>query len=102
LENVCAIHLHKKYGEQLYFYNKNVEVDFYIPDEACAIQAAYSILDEEQNETYEREVGALKKLNAFYPLTRMVIVTYDEETTIDIGGGQSIEVIPAWKWLLNI
>ena len=79
-----------------------MEVDFYIPDEACAIQAAYSILDEEQNETYEREVGALKKLNAFYPLTRMVIVTYDEETTIDIGGGQSIEVIPAWKWLLNI
>jgi predicted AAA+ superfamily ATPase len=31
----------------------------------------------------------------------MVIVTYDEETTIDIGSGQSIEVIPAWKWLLQ-
>ena len=102
LENVCAIHLYKRYGEQLYFYNKNVEVDFYIPEEACAIQAAYSILGEEQTETFEREVGALKKLNAFYPLTRMVIVTYDEETTINIGSGQSIEVIPAWKWLLNI
>lgn len=101
LENVCAIHLYKRYGERLYFYNKNVEVDFYIPDEACAIQAAYSIMGEEQIETYEREVGALKKLNAFYPLTRMVIVTYDEETIIDIGSGQSIEVVPAWKWLLN-
>lgn len=101
LENICAIHLHKKYGKQLYYYNKNVEVDFFVPDESYAIQAAYSILGEEENETYDREVGALKKLNAFRPLSRMVIVTYDEETTIDIGNGQSIEVIPAWKWLLS-
>lgn len=100
LENACAIQLHKKYGERLYYYNKNVEVDFFIPDESYAIQAAYSILGEEENDTYEREVGALKKLNAFFPLSRMVIVTFDEETKIDIGGGQFIEVIPAWKWLL--
>lgn len=101
LENACAIHLHKKYGEQLYYYNKNVEVDFYIPDEKCAIQAAYSILNAEETETFDREVGALKKLNAFSPLAHMVIVTYDEETMIDIGNGQYIEVVPAWKWLLT-
>ena len=58
-------------------------------------------MGENASNTYDREVGALKKLNAFQPLTRMVIVTYDEETTIDIGSGQSIEVIPAWKWLLQ-
>ncbi len=101
LENACAIHLYKKYGKGLYFYNKNIEVDFFVPDEAYAIQTAYSILGEDASVTYDREVGALKKLNAFQPLTRMVIVTYDEETTIDIGSGQSIEVIPAWKWLLQ-
>ncbi len=100
LENLCAIHLYKKYGKQLYYYNKNVEVDFFIPDESYAIQAAYSILGEEEGDTYDREVGALKKLNAFCPLSRMVIVTYDEETSIDIGNGQSIDVIPVWKWLL--
>lgn len=101
LENVCAIYLYKKYGKGLYFYNKNVEVDFFIPDEAYAIQVAYSILGEDASITYDREIGALKKLNAFQPLTRMVIVTYDEEMTIDIESGQSIEVIPAWKWLLQ-
>ena len=101
LENLCAISLYKKYAEDLYFYNKNIEVDFYVPDKGYAVQAAYSILGDSSQDTYDREVGALKKLNAFQPLKRMVIVTYDEETTIDIAGGQSIEVIPAWKWLLE-
>ena len=101
LENVCAIHLHKKYGKKLYFYNKNVEVDFFIPDEACAIQASYSIMAENAHDTYDREVNALKKLDNFMPLKRMVIVTYDEETTIDIASGKTIEVVPAWKWLLD-
>lgn len=101
LENVCAIHLHKKYEKNLYFYNKNVEVDFFIPDEAYAVQASYSILAESAHDTYDREVGALKKLNAFSPLKRMEIVTYDEEATLDIGNGQTIAVVPAWKWLLQ-
>ena len=101
LENVCAIHLHKKYGEQLFFYKKNVEVDFFIPEEGYAIQASYSILGPNAGETYDREVEALKKLSAFAHLERMAIVTNDEETTIPINDGQSIEVIPAWKWLLE-
>lgn len=100
LENVCAIHLYKKYEEKLYFYNKSVEVDFFVPEEAYAIQASYSIMAEDAQETYDREVEALKKLNAYSHLDKMVIVTYDEEAIIDIGNGQSIEVIPAWKWLL--
>ena len=101
LENVCAIHLHEKYEKNLYFYNKNMEVDFFIPDEAYAVQASYSILAESAHDTYDREVGALKKLNAFSPLKRMEIVTYDEEATLDIGNGQTIAVVPAWKWLLQ-
>ena len=101
LENMCAILLHKKYGERLFFYKKNIEVDFYIPEEAYALQASYTIFGSNANDTYDREVGALKKLNAFSHLKRMVIVTNDEETTIPIGNGQSIEVIPAWKWLLE-
>lgn len=28
LENLCAIHLHKKYGDEVYYYNKGIEVDF--------------------------------------------------------------------------
>lgn len=28
LENLVAIHLHEKYGEDLFYYHNNVEVDF--------------------------------------------------------------------------
>ena len=99
LENLCAIHLHQQYEDnQLFFYNKNVEVDFYIPEEQTAIQACYSMSD---TQTAEREVSALVKLHAFEPLRRALIVTRDEERIIEADKGLRIEVKPIWKWLLG-
>ncbi|MBQ3152056.1 MAG: ATP-binding protein [Bacteroidaceae bacterium] len=100
LENLCAIALYKKYTSddepRLYYYNKNVEVDFYIPEEEMAIQASYTLCDEE---TRKREVGALVALHKLHQLKKAVIVTYDEEDTLVING-LNIEVVPIWKWLL--
>ncbi len=101
LENLVAIALKKRYGaldeDNLYYYNKSVEVDFFVPNEKLAIQVSYSLLD---YETREREVGALQKLSKAIDLDRMLIITMDEEETIPIGEA-SIEVIPIWKWLLT-
>lgn len=97
LENLCAIHLYQQYGnEQLFFYNKNVEVDFYIPERHIAVQSCYSMRDVN---TFEREVNALVKLNSFENLEKAYIVTYDEEKTI-VRDNLEIELIPIWKWLL--
>ncbi len=101
LENLCAIHLHRLYGDELCYYNKNVEVDFLIADKGYAVQASYSIYGEGMQETLERETKALKQLDNFLPLNRMVIVTFDEEGTIPLDNGKQIEVIPVWKWLLE-
>ena len=101
LENLCAIHLRKRYGEKLYYYNKNVEVDFLIAEEGYAVQASYSVYGEGMQNTFERETKALKQLDAFLSLKRMVIVTYDEEGIVPLEKGKQIEVIPAWKWLLE-
>ena len=101
LENLCAIHLRKKYVDELCFYNKNIEVDFLVAEEGYAVQASYSIYGEGMQETFERETKALKLLDAFLSLKRMVIVTYDEEGTVPLNNGKQIEVIPAWKWLLE-
>ena len=101
LENLCAIHLRKRYGEELCYYNKNVEVDFLVAEEGYAVQASYSIYGEGMQETFERETKALKQLDAFLSLKRMVIVTYDEEGKVPLDNGKQIEVIPAWKWLLD-
>lgn len=97
LENIVAIHLYKQYGDKVFFYNQNIEVDFIIPETETAYQVSYSLLDET---TYQREVEGLIKLNHVYPLKRMYIITRDEERTVTHESGATIEVIPVWKWLL--
>ena len=101
LENIVAIDLIRKYGKEdaVFYYNKNIEIDFYVPDQELAIQVSYSI--SESSATYEREISALLKLSKFLPTQRLVVITYDEEKTISYGD-KTIEVIPAWKWLLSI
>ncbi len=96
LENIVAIHLLKNPSEELYFYQDNIEIDFYLPNQATAIQVCYNISD---IETYNREVQALCKFNAYKACQRLIIVTYDEEDNIMVENNQ-IEVIPAWKFLL--
>lgn len=102
LENAIALSLLQKYGhdqdnERVFFYNANVEVDFYVPEDELAIQVSYSIANEE---TKAREVNALTKLPNVHPCRRRVIVTYDEEGTVTDKHG-TIEIIPCWKWLLQ-
>lgn len=101
LENLCAIYLHKKYGDKLYFYNKNIEVDFLIVDEGYAVQVSYSIYGDGKQETFDRETKALVQLDKYLSLNRMIIVTYDEEGVVTLDNGKQIEVIPVWKWLLE-
>ena len=100
LENLCAITLHKKYNRnyempKLYYYNQNIEVDFYVPDEGLAIQASFSL---EDMDTRKRDVAALIALNKVFPIRKTIIITYDEEEIIE-EDGITIEVIPIWKWL---
>lgn len=98
LENICAIHLYRLHGEGLYFYNKNVEVDFYLPSEETAIQVCYSLSD---METFQRETNALQKLSSHVKLRRLIIITRDEERKTTLPNGQEVEIIPVWKWLLS-
>ena len=97
LENLCAITLYKKYGESLFYFNKSIEVDFYVPDEGLAIQASYRMSDKT---TLEREMRALKTLHSFKPLTKAIIITYENEGILEYKGLE-IEVKPIWKWMLD-
>lgn len=100
LENLVALALIRAYGRKnaVFYYEKNIEVDFFLPEESMAIQACYSLKD---HQTYEREVQALQKLHAFRPYKKACIITYDEEATIE-EKGLRIDVLPAAKWLLSL
>lgn len=97
-ENVCALHLYRKYEDKLFFYNKNIEVDFYIPEEKYALQACVTLSDPD---TKDREVSALSKFDRIEGLRTMKIVTMNEEGTIETPEGKTIEIVPAWKWMLS-
>jgi Predicted ATPase (AAA+ superfamily) len=100
LENMVAMNLLRKYGrnDAVFFYNKGLEVDFYIPDEALAIQVCYDL--DNSDGTFDREVAALIKLSKVLECKKLMIITRDAEQTLRIDN-KTIEVIPAWKWLLK-
>ena len=95
----CAIHLYRRYEDGLYFWNKNVEVDFYIPGINTGVQVCYSTTKDLN--TFEREVSALESLDRTHPLEKMMVITFDEERAITLRSGKTIELIPVWKWLLT-
>ncbi|MDL2257001.1 ATP-binding protein [Bacteroidales bacterium OttesenSCG-928-I14] len=100
LENLVAINLLRKYGrnDAVYFYNQGIEVDFYIPEEAIAIQVSYDL--ENDKDTFDREVRALLKIGNVLKCDRLLIITRDSEQELLIEG-KTIEVLPVWKWLLS-
>lgn len=103
MENLVAISLFRKYGhdpdnERIFFYNDRVEVDFYVPEDKLAIQVSCSI--SQSPDTYDREIGALKRLPKVLPCARRIVLTYEETDTITDEFG-TIEVLPLSQWLLN-
>ena len=98
LENLVAIELIRRYGvKNVFFFENNVEIDFYIPSESLAIQVSLQVLDD--IDTKERETRAFAKLNNFIPGSKCILITNSEETNLEYDG-IDIEVIPIWKWLL--
>lgn len=101
LENEIAVALYDRFGTDLHYAKSSktgIDVDFYLPEAKLAIQVAYSIAGEAR----EREISNLIRLaRADTAIKRLVIVTKEEEENIE-RQGISIEVIPAWKFLLTL
>lgn len=98
LENIVAVTLRRKYGDGSYFWNsKNAKVDFVVPEEKLAVQVSYSMTDAN---TSKREIDGLIKLHSIQPISRMIVVTMEEENLIEKDGFH-IELVPLWKWLLK-
>lgn len=73
-------------------------IDFYVPTENLAIQVSMQVLD--NIDTKEREMGAFVKLKNYLTDTKCILITNSEEAVIECEGIE-IDVVPAWKWLLE-
>jgi len=98
LENIVAINLRRYYGKEVYFYNSQIEVDFYVPDESLAVQVCYSLQDVE---TRDREFEALLKMSNRLNVNYLMAITKDEESEVEYHN-KTIRIVPVWKWLLSL
>jgi len=96
LENLVFLHLKKQY-EQIYFYKRNYEIDFYLPELEMIVQVSYNIDD---IETEKRELQSIEKSMKEIPTKSIVIITYDTEKTLELPN-HKVQVIPVWKWILE-
>ena len=100
LENLVASELHRRYGDQIFFMKSSktgIDVDFYLPEQATAIQVCTDV----NESSFSRETENLVKLKNNLPGVReLLIVTLEGHTTLEISG-TTIRVIPATEFLLS-
>jgi len=97
LENQVGIRLRQRFGDEIYYFQENTEVDFFLPEQQSAIQVCYSLSDAE---TRKREINALMQISKRGSIKKYTIITKDEEE--DFSEGEiEITAIPVWKWLLE-
>lgn len=98
LENLIAVELKRRFGvENIFYYSKNEEIDFYVPEENLAIQVCFDLYFDDN--TFKRETNALVKFAKYKIETKCLIITSSTEETLEIDGIK-IDVLPAWKWIL--
>lgn len=100
LENLVAVTLLRRYGidQNVFFYNHNIEIDFFVPEEGLAIQVSYDI--SKLTETFDRETKAFVNLSKFLDVRKCLIITYSNEDHVVIEGIK-IDIVPYWKWALS-
>ena len=98
LENAVAVHLRRRYFDEIYYFRSSqtgIDIDFYLPEENMAVQVAYELGDAKESETRSL-VRFAKKTKG---VSRLFIVTYEEEKTIETDDC-IIQVVPLHKFLL--
>ena len=101
LENLVALTLIRRYGnaDAVFYFQHQIEVDFYLPTEETAIQVCVDLSNHPN--TMKRELDAFDKLAKYVPVQKRLVITLDEECTLETKSGK-VDVLPAWRWLLEI
>lgn len=98
LENMVAIALKRRFGEEVYYVKSpktGIDVDFFVPDEELAIQACYMMSDS----SWKREIENLAKFRkGEEKAKKLLIVTYDEKKDIEVNGIH-VEAVPLKEFL---
>ena len=102
LENTVFMELYRRRmpSDKISYYQEKAECDFVIQREDRVmqlIQVTWSMTDDE---TRKREIKGLLEASSATGCDNLLIITDDEENSLEVDG-KKVNVVPAWKWLLN-
>ncbi len=100
MENAVFLELKRRGKEVFYYSDPSFEVDFLVKEGkkiAQLIQVCRSLND---GETKKREIKALLRVGRSLQCRRLLVVTSDQEGE-EKAGGEKIQILPLWKWLLE-
>ncbi|MBQ6780094.1 MAG: ATP-binding protein [Treponema sp.] len=98
LENLVALTLHNRFDEVYFLRSKQFDVDFFVPQTGTAYQVAWSL----KNITDTRETDSLiRAAQSVEEAKHLTVITYEEEDDLVIDG-RAINVVPLWKWVLEM
>lgn len=103
LENTVFLQLYRQRTplDKIYYYQGKGECDFAVQrgvDIAQLIQVTWDMSDDE---TRKREISGLIEASIATNCENLLIITADRHEEIVTDEGKTIQVIPAWRWLLN-
>ncbi|MBS0648849.1 MAG: ATP-binding protein [Verrucomicrobia bacterium] len=98
LENIVFLHLRMQMKE-IYFHKEKKECDFVVREGNRIVQAIQVTTSLSDPEVRNREVEGLIEAMRAYDLQEGIILTENENDTIEENGFR-ISVTPLWKWLL--
>lgn len=90
----------KRKNKDIYYHREKRECDFLIVDRGKVISAIQVSVSLYNPSTRERELLGLEEAMRSYSLTDGYIITENEEEILKESIG-TINIIPAWKWLLK-
>ena len=101
LENTVFMELYRRRqpSDKISYYQGKSECDFVIQREDRVIQVIQVTWSMADKETRERELKGLLEASSATGCNTLLVITDDEEDCFKVDG-KSVNVIPAWKWLL--
>ena len=103
LESLVYLALCRRYGTgyDIYYHKTDsYEVDFVVCHRATVVELVQVSYDISSEKTLNREISALIKAGKSLRCDKLTLVTAYEERDLDIDG-HTINICPAYKWLLN-
>jgi predicted AAA+ superfamily ATPase len=100
LENLIHTELKRRSKKIFYWKSKTGrELDFLVTEKGKpieAIQACFELTSKNKERELQALIGAAQELK----VKKITIITYNQEEAIK-EKGKTIQIIPAWKWLLE-